>query len=394
MIDGKDPMVGQALDLLVPDFAVDADELLAAAHAGAVRVRARRRRRQIVAVIAFAALLLFAGAAIAADKYDLLPFLHTSDRNTARFSVSPTHKYRGAAPLALTCPSAHAGSFTCNVTGPMAPGTRLFQRGMRTDEVPLLTRQSMLDALDKAQADGADPAQVARARSDLAAVGDDFIRALGVVSQIETVSGGGGGSTGSSGTERVPPPGVPSWTACRELTLTVYRCRPLAALTGVASGTPLYFLQASKDWRTVQAPPTQRSDFGIVLERALGRKPNEAETRFFIDFATVASNTGGSGTGPTKGTPTAVSDPRATALLAPQSLGVRTRAISATALPLPHGRLPGGLMREEDPRLYRVLFELLGADGVDRLGRHTIYVYVTRAARLGVWRIVWVAPKP
>ena len=256
--------------------------------------------------------------------------------------------------------------------------------------MPDLTRQSLLDALNKAQ--GADPAEVARARSDLDAVGDDFIRALAVASRMETVAGGGG-STGSSGTERVPPPGVPSWTACRELTLTTYRCRPLAALTGVASGTPLYYLQPSKDWRTVQAPPTQQSDFGVVFERMLGRKPSAAETRFFIDFATIGSASGSS-SGPTngKGTPIGLSSPRATALLAPRSLGVGTRVVSATAQPLPR-RLPSGLARS-GTRLYRVVFDVLRGSGLDKPGRRTIYVYVAGGPVPGVWRVAWVATKP
>ena len=388
MIAGKDPMVGQALDLLVPGFAVDPDELLPAAYAGAATVRATRRRHRTVAVVAFAALLLFAAAAIAADKAGLLPFLHTNDRNSARFSVSPTHTYRGAAPLALACPGAKSGSFVCHVSGVMAPGNRNYELGSSTDKVPQLTRQSMLDSLDKAQTAGADPAQIARTRSDLAAVGDDFIRALAVVSRIETV---GGPSSSSSGTERVPPRGVPAWTACRELNLATFRCRPLAALVGVATGTPLYFLQPSGDWRRVEAPPPDQSDFGLELERLLGRKATAAETRFLIDLATVTTVTGGS-SGPTQGTQIAVPSPRGAALLAPRSLGVPTRAVSATARPLPR-HLPAGL-RPGETRLYRVVFDLLRSSGHDAAGRHTIYVYVTRTPRLGVWEVAWLGTKP
>jgi hypothetical protein len=393
VIAGKDPLVAQALDLLVPDVDADPGALLPAAHARAASLLAVRRRRQTVAAVAFAVLLLFTGGAIAAQQFDLLSFLHTSDRNSARFSVSPSRTYRGAAPLALTCPGARTGAFTCNVTGPMAPGSRTYELGMRTDDVPLLTRKGMLASLDRAQANGADPAQVARVRDDLGRVGDDFIRALAVLTRIETV-GGGSGATGPSGTERVPPPGVPAWVACRELTLTTFRCRPLAALVGVASGTPLYDLQRSKDWRRVPTPPQHPPDFERLLERLLGRKPTADESRFFVDLATVAVQSGGpSGPTTTHGTTIAVSDPRGTAELAPRSLGLRTRVVSATAVPLPHGRLPGGLPRS-GARLYRVAFDLLRKDGVDTVGRHTIYVYVTRSGRLGVWRVAWVASKP
>jgi hypothetical protein len=322
VIARKDPMIGRALELLVPELDVDPSELLLAAHAGAASLRTVRRRRQTVAVVAFAALLLFAGAAVAAQRFDLLSFLHTNDRN------------------------------------------------------------------------GADPAEVARARDDLNKVGDDFIHALAVLSHIQSV-GGGGGSTGPAGTERVPPRGVPAWAACRELTLTTFRCGPLAALVGVPSGTPLYFLQPSRDWRRVKAPRQDRSDFGLVLEQLLGRKVTPDETRFFVDLATVTS-TSGSSSGPTKtqGTPIGVPSARGAALLAPQSLGIRTRFVSATARPLPHGRLPGGLTRPRAVRLYRVVFDTLRAAGIGAAGRHTIHVYVTRRGKLGVWVVAWVATKP
>jgi len=383
VIAGKDPMVGRALDLLVPELDVTPDELLLAAHAGATRLRAVRRRRQTVAVVAFAALLLFAGAAVAAKKYDLLPFLHTSDRNSARFSVSPSRTYHGAAVLALTCPGAKQGRFVCHVSSPLAGGTRIYELGMRTDKVPLLTRQSMLASLEHAQ--GVDPAQVAKVRADLADVGDDFIRALAILARIETVSGSSG-SSGPSGTERVPPRGVPAWAACSEVTLATFRCRPLAALTGVASGTPLYRLQPSSGWRRVKAPGSQPSDFALMLERLLGRKPTAAETRFFIDFATVAANAVGGPTGPKRGTTLiGVSNAHDAALLAARSLGVRTRNVSAVAQPLPP-RLPGGLTRS-GTHLYRVSFDL-------RAERRRLYVYVNRSARLHVWRVVWVGTKP
>jgi hypothetical protein len=160
----------------------------------------------------------------------------------------------------------------------------------------------------------------------------------------------------------------------------------------VATGTPLYELQPSSDWRRVKAPPPDQSDFGRELERLLGRKVTADETRFFIDLATVG--TAGSSSGPTKtqGTPIAVSSPRGTALLAPRSLGVRTRVVSATAQPLPR-RLPDGL-RRGGTRLYRIVFDLLRADGPDAAGRHTIYVYVTHSPKLDVWQVAWVGTKP
>lgn len=388
MIADRDPFVAQALDLLVPDLDSDPDTLLSGAHARAARLRGAQRRRRTVVAVAFAVLLLFAGAAIAADKAGLLPFLQTNDKNSARFSVSPKGAYKGAAPVALTCPRAGKGTFACNATGAMTEGTRNYQLSTRVDKVPSLTRQGMNTSLDKAAASGANPAQIARFRSDLAAVGDDFIRALGVMVRIQTV--GNSSSPSAAGTERVPPRGVPAWVACREVTLTTFRCRPLAALVGVKPGTPLYSLQPSKDWRTVQSPPSDQEDIGALIEKLLGRKPTAAEERFFVDLATV----GGHASGSTSGGVIAASDARTTAKLAPHNLGVPTRNVTALALPLPHGRLPGGLTHSAGTRLYRVTFDLLRTVGADKAGHHTIYVYLTHRGKLGVWEIAWVGSNP
>jgi hypothetical protein len=356
-------------------------------------VRATRRRRRTIAAVAFAALLLFAGAAVAADKAGLLPFLHTSDRNTARFSINRTRTYHGAAPQALTCPEAKTGPFTCHVSGVMAPGNRNYELGESVDKQPPLTRQGMLASLDKAQASGADPAQIAKLRADLANLGDDFIRALAVLTEIETV-GGVGQSAGPSGTERVPPRGVPAWVACSEVDLATFRCRPLAGERGVATGTPLYYLQPSRAWRRVKAPPPDQSDFGVELERILGRKVTAAEQRFFIDLATIGSTSGSSsGRSTTQGGEVAVDSPDGAAQLAPQGLGLATGYVKpAVPLPLPR-RLPGGL-RPGATRLYRVVFYLAHSDGHDAAGRHTIYVYVSHRGKLGVWDVAWVGTKP
>jgi hypothetical protein len=45
-------------------------------------------------------------------------------------------------------------------------------------------------------------------------------------------------------------------------------------------------------------------------------------------------------------------------------------------------------------RLYRVTFDLLRADGVDKAGRHTLYVYVTRPKVPAIWHVAWVSTKP
>lgn len=389
MIADRDPLVAQALDLLVPDLDFDPDTLLSRAHARAAGLRGARRRRRTIVAVAFAVLLLFAGAAVAADRAGLLPFLHTNDRNDARFSISRTHTYHGLTPQALACPGARTGAFTCHVSGVMAPGYRNYELGESVEKQPPLTRPAMLDELDKAEAAGADPAQVAKVRADLANVGDDFIRALAALTEIETV----GASSVSGGTERVPPRGVPTWVACTEVTLATFRCRPLAGKRGVATGTPLYDLQPSRDWQHVKAPPPDRSDFGVELEHILRRKLTPDETRFFVDLAAVAFTTTGPSGPVTRGGEIAVSTPDGAAQLAPQSLGVKTGYVRPAVLqPLPR-HLPQGL-RPGATRLYRVTFYLARSDGREARGRHTIYVYVAHRAKLGVWDVAWVGAKP
>ena len=385
----RDPIVAQALDALLPEPDFDPGKLLLAARTDAAGALAVRRRRQTVAAIALAALLLLAGASFAAQKLDLLSFLHTNDRNTARFSISPSRRYGGPAPAALVCPKADARAFACHVASAFVRGTRQYELASRTAKVPLLTRHGMLAALARAQNEGVDPTTIARVRSDLAEVGDGFIRALAVMIRIETVSGS---TSGSSGLERVPPRGVPAWVACRQLTLVTFRCRHLAARVGVASGTPLYTLQPSRDWRSVKAPKTQPFPLENLLEHLLGRPPTKAEQRFLVDFLTVAATGGG---GPVKGKTTeiAVPTPRGAALLGPQTLGVSARIVSATTLPLPR-RLPGGLTRHGDVRLYRVVFDLRRAEGVTKAGSHTLYVYVTRSRPPAPWGVAWVSTKP
>jgi len=395
----KDPMVGQALDLLVPELDVDQDELLLAAHAGATRVRAARRRQRTVMALASAVLLLFASAALAARQFNLPPFLRTSDPNAARFSISPSRGYHGTAPGALTCTDAGERPFVCDVTASVTAAERSYGFAMRTPKTPPVTRQIMEAALTRAQRNGADPALIARFRAELAGIRDNFIRVLAVTTRLETVSSGGG-SAGSPGTERVPPPGVPAWVACRELTSASFQCRPLAALIDVPVGTPLYFLEPGGDSHTVSAPTSQPFDVGRLFQQLLGRRPTAAEWSFFVLFANAANGNPSSSSCSSSGSSKpagalAVPSPRDAALLAPKNLGAPTRAVSATAMPLPAGRLPVGLARSDGTRLYRVVFDRVSADCANTIGHpQTLYAYITPVKRLNEWQVARISTKP
>jgi hypothetical protein len=381
-------MVEQALDLLVPDLGVDADALLSAARARAGRLSAARRRRQTASVLAFALLLLFAGAAIAAHKLDLFSFLHTTDRNSARFSVSRSLMYRGAVAPALTCPDARTGTFVCRETSPLAAGRRTYELGKRATRIPLLTRRSMLALITHLHTHVGEQVEKDQMRADLAKSGNDFIRALATLAQIDT-AGVGQYTSLLSGAERVPPIGVPAWAACRAITPVAFRCRPLPTLEGIARRTPLYYLKPSPDWRTVSAPSAGNPNvFLRQLERLLGRKPTAAELHLVYDFVALGQ------TWDHSNLPSLGLCQRCVVMTVTQNLGVRARVLrgSGYELPLPHGPLPGGLKRSKT-FLYIVGFDVLRPHG-QRAGHHWLLVYIQYSPKLRLYQVVWITRKP
>jgi hypothetical protein len=295
MIADKDRVVAAALDLLVPPLDGDAEELLVRARADAGRLRAARRRRRWVAGLAFAVVALLTGAAIAAVKLNLLPFLQTHDRNSARFSVDPTRVYRGASPTALDCPGAGTGQFVCTRTG-STPGARTYLLATQVAAQPVLTRAGMLAQLAAAEHTGVGRKQVQRVRGDLARVSDEFIQSLNLIVSIETIAGGEQ-VAGHPDLELVPPASVPTWVVCGQEPSRAFRCRNLAASANVPVDSPIYRLQPSKDWRTVARTPGQPLDLGRLVETVLGRQPTRDETRLLLDVAEVASVHGSSSTG-------------------------------------------------------------------------------------------------
>ena len=287
MIADKDPVVAAALDLLVPRLNADAEELLVRARAEAGRLRAARRRRRWVAGLAFAVLALLTGAAIAASKLNLLPFLQTHERNSVRYSVDQTRVYRGASPAALDCPSAGTGQFVCTRTG-STPGTRTYLLATHAVAQPSLTRAGMLAQLAAAEHTGVSRQRVQRVRMDLARVSDQFIHSLNLIVSIETISTDQP-VPGHPDLELVPLANVPMWVVCEQESSRAFGCRNLAASANVPVETPIYRLQPSKDWHTVARTPGQPFDIGRLVETILGRQPTNDETRLLLDVAEIAS---------------------------------------------------------------------------------------------------------
>jgi hypothetical protein len=283
---GFDPQVAEALERIAPTVRSDPDELLRRAAAAAPRVAAARARRARWALVAAVAVLaLVAGGALAASHFDLLPWLRTNNRSQAAYAIDRTRRYRGPVPEALICPHAGHGEFVCSDATLVRPsGRRYYELQDRIERLPLLTRQSILRAVDQAEKNGKLTADAARRlRNDLDAVGDDYLRAVNFLMTIETRTSFVP-VEGRPDLELVPPRGVPEWIVCGKAVAGGLRCHDLAGALGVPVGAPVYDLRPGPDWVRIPRVRYHRQDTGRLLEAVLGRKPTVAEIRFMFDF--------------------------------------------------------------------------------------------------------------
>jgi len=94
-----DPIIARALDQLVAGVESDPEVIIGRARVEAQGLKKRRAKRlRRTAVLAFAALVLFASAAVAADRFDFFTWFDQSNRSSASFSVDNSRTYRGPAP--------------------------------------------------------------------------------------------------------------------------------------------------------------------------------------------------------------------------------------------------------------------------------------------------------
>jgi hypothetical protein len=230
---------------------------------------------------------------VAASKLDLLPWFE-NNASEAAFSVDSSRRYTGPAPLALVCPEAGGGEFACS-EGTLPPhGTRRYLFAERVEAGPHVNRAFYVDAIEQAEREGRlSPSDASRLRRDLAAVGDDFFAGLSLLTGIRTVG---------TGENRVPPPGVPLWIACRA-DGAMFSCHDLAHSRDVPVGTPLYLLKESSDWRTQPRPLTAPVDVAALFHAVLGRQLRPAEARFLFDLATIGSGGAESHAGPVRTQP-------------------------------------------------------------------------------------------
>lgn len=241
------------------------------------------------------AVLLFAGAAVAATGYTFFDWLRSDEPGTARFSIDPSRTVDWPAPEALVCPSP-GEEFACAEGN---SGGRVYEFLSRVESPGRpVTRTRILGAVEAGERAGRiAPETAARLRREIAAVGDEFFQKLNV---LLTIRGVGSPHVTRPGYVRVPPAGVPQFAIC-EPDGDGYRCRNLSAALDVPLGAPVYGLRESADW--VERPqPSGARDPQALTESVFGRPLTPAEERLLVTLSTPAeSNEGGTSGATTSG---------------------------------------------------------------------------------------------
>jgi hypothetical protein len=229
--------------------------------------------------------LLFAGAAVAATGYTFFDWLRSDQPGAARFSIDPSRTVDWPAPAALVCPSP-GEEFAC---AQGSSGGRVYEFLSRVESRgPRVTRTSILDAVEAGERAGRiTPEIAARAREEIAAVGDEFFEKLNILLTFTSIASPHGSRPGYV---RVPPAGVPQFAIC-EPDGDGFRCRSLAAAVDVPVGAPIYALRESADW--VERPqPSGPGDAQVLFESVFGRPLTPAEERLLITLSTPAGSSG------------------------------------------------------------------------------------------------------
>jgi hypothetical protein len=280
-------------DLLSPPTIQPTDEWLATRRAHLVRAletspQARRALRPSWRIAAIAlAVLLLAGAAVAATGYTFFDWLRSPGPGEARFSIDGTRTVAWPAPEQVACDDAGGGEFSC-AAGPN--GRWVYERYGRVQKEFEVTRERVLAGLAEAEREG----NVTHAKADeiralIAAVDDDFFAKLNVLNSLSTVASP---RQVRPGVYRIPPNGVPQIVTCRPEG-SVFSCRDLAAATNLPVGAPFYGLRENADWvETTQVPSATNVD--ALVESVFGRPLTPAEVQLLVIFSTAA---GGAGSG-------------------------------------------------------------------------------------------------
>lgn len=249
---------------------------------------ARRRLRPTWRLAAVAlAVLLLAGAAIAATGYTIFDWLHSANPGEARFSIDTTRTVSWPAPDSLACDDAGDSTFSCAV-GRSGPWVYQFYNRVDPAE-PAFTRENLLMGVDHAEREAGLPAATAeKLRREIAAVGDEFFEKMSVLLRVGNISSL---HEVRPGVILLPPADVPQFVTC-EPDGAEFRCTNLAESLDVPVGAPIYGLRENSRW--VERPyRPQPPDFQAIIESLFGRPLTPAEQRLLITLGTASATAGG-----------------------------------------------------------------------------------------------------
>lgn len=256
-------------------------------EAAPTRLPARSWR---VALALAAALLLLAGAALAANQLGLLDWLRSSNPGEARFSIDPTTTVTWPAPDRLGCAEAVHGEFSCSAG---ADEARVYESFGRVEPQEEVTRERVLVGLADAEQTGSVSHERAEEiRGLIDDVGDDFFEKVGVLFTLRAVASP---HQVRPGVYRVPPAGVPQIVTCRP-DGSGFACQALPAATDVPVGAPVYGLRESPDWVERHVSP-QAPDLNALIAAVFGRPLTPAEEQLLVVFSTPASAASGTESG-------------------------------------------------------------------------------------------------
>ncbi len=267
-------------------------QLVRALETDAPSARGLRPNWRLAVVVL--AVLLFAGAAVAATGYTFFDWLNADEPGAARFSIDSSRTVDWPAPGALAC--AEPGTeFSCTEGN---SGRWIYESLSRVEAPPTnVTRTSILDAVAAGEREGRIAPETAdRLRSEIAAVGDEFFEKLQVLLALRSVASP---HLTRPGFVLVPPAGVPQFVTC-EPDDDAFRCRSLSAAVDVPVGAPMYGLRENADW-VERSMPRRAPDLEPLYEGVFGRPLTPAEQRLLISISTPASSDADSGGATTSG---------------------------------------------------------------------------------------------
>jgi hypothetical protein len=258
--------------------------LLTALETQAPTRRGFRWNWRVAAVVI--AVLLFAGAAVAATGYTFFDWLRSDEPGAARFSIDPTRTVDWPVPEALTCGNPGT-DFTC---AEGSSGRWVFESLSRVESPgPAVSRARLLAAVEAGEREGRiSPETAARLRAEIAAVGDEFFEKLNILLTFQSVASP---RRRRPGYVLVPPAGVPQFVTC-EPDGGEFRCRRLSAAMNVPVGAPIFGLRENAEW--IERPQsTAAPEAEALYESVFGRPLTPAERRLLITLTTPAASGGG-----------------------------------------------------------------------------------------------------